>query len=239
MEDIAKRPASRKPRISSEIEGRILSGEWLPGHRIPFEHELMEQYGCARMTVSGALASLAEAGYIERRKRAGSFVRRPPVRTAVVDIPDIKAEVLGRGEVYGYELLASQTRTATADDRKRLHVPTGATVLALEARHHAAGQPFAYEDRLIPLDAVPEAREADFGVEPPGTWLLRHVPWQEAENIISARSADAKIAVQLSIAEGTACLVIDRTTWRGKSTLTSVRLWHPGESQRLVARFTP
>ncbi|HSP25785.1 MAG TPA: histidine utilization repressor [Saliniramus sp.] len=239
MDDIVKRPASLRARIRADIESRILSGEWLPGYRIPFEHELMEQYGCARMTVSGALASLAEAGFIERRRRAGSFVRRPPARTAVVEIPDIKAEVLGRGEVYGYELLVSQTRKATVGDRKRLHVPAGATVLALQARHHAAGQPFAYEDRLIPLDAVPEAREAEFGVEPPGTWLLRHVPWQEAENIISARSADAEIAAQLAIAEGTACLVIDRTTWRSKRTLTSVRLWHPGERQRLVARFTP
>jgi GntR family transcriptional regulator, histidine utilization repressor len=239
MDDIVKRPASLKARIRADIESRILSGEWLPGHRIPFEHELMEQYGCARMTVSGALASLAEAGLIERRRRAGSFVCRPPARTAVLEIPDIKADVLGRGEVYGYELLAARIRKATVSDRKRLHVQAGATVLALEARHHAAGQPFAYEDRLIPLDAVPEAREADFGVEPPGTWLLRHVPWQEAENIISARSAEAEIAAQLSIEEGTACLVIDRTTWRAERTLTSVRLWHPGESQRLVARFTP
>ena len=29
-------------RILGDIEGRILSGEWAPGHRIPFEHELTQ-----------------------------------------------------------------------------------------------------------------------------------------------------------------------------------------------------
>jgi GntR family histidine utilization transcriptional repressor len=37
-------------RIESDIERRILSGEWRPGHRLPTESELMAVYGCARMT---------------------------------------------------------------------------------------------------------------------------------------------------------------------------------------------
>ena len=49
-------------RIRSDIAERILSGEWSPGFRIPFEHELMEEYGCSRMTVNKALAPLAERG---------------------------------------------------------------------------------------------------------------------------------------------------------------------------------
>ena len=64
-------------RIRADIEKRILTGEWPPGHRIPFEHELMARYGCSRMTVNKALSELAQADLIERRRRAGSFVRRP------------------------------------------------------------------------------------------------------------------------------------------------------------------
>ena len=51
-----------------------MSGEWAPGHRIPFEHELATEYGCSRMTVNKALSQLARAGLIERRRRSGSFV---------------------------------------------------------------------------------------------------------------------------------------------------------------------
>jgi GntR family transcriptional regulator, histidine utilization repressor len=71
-------------RIRHDIEQHILTGNWPPGYRIPFEHELMAEYDCARMTVSKALVALAESGMIERRRRAGSFVRRPQNQSAVL-----------------------------------------------------------------------------------------------------------------------------------------------------------
>jgi DNA-binding GntR family transcriptional regulator len=79
--DRDKFQATDKPtlykQIRLDIERRILTGEWPPGHRIPFEHQLMTRYGCSRMTVSKALTELAQADLIERRRRAGTFVRRP------------------------------------------------------------------------------------------------------------------------------------------------------------------
>ena len=75
--DRDKRQAADKPtlykQIRFDIERRILTGEWPPGHRIPFEHQLMTRYGCSRMTVSKALSELVQADLIERRGvRAGS-----------------------------------------------------------------------------------------------------------------------------------------------------------------------
>jgi GntR family histidine utilization transcriptional repressor len=46
------RPAGLERRIRADLEERIRSGAWPPGHRIPTEAELMARYGCARMTVS-------------------------------------------------------------------------------------------------------------------------------------------------------------------------------------------
>ena len=57
-------------RIRTDISARILSGAWPPGFRIPFEHELMAEYGCSRMTVNKALAPLAESGLIVQIGRA-------------------------------------------------------------------------------------------------------------------------------------------------------------------------
>jgi GntR family histidine utilization transcriptional repressor len=37
----------------------------------------MARYRCSRMTVSKALSELAQADLIERRRKAGTFVRRP------------------------------------------------------------------------------------------------------------------------------------------------------------------
>jgi GntR family histidine utilization transcriptional repressor len=226
-------------RIRSDIEGRILSGEWPPGHRVPFEHELMESYSCSRMTVNKVLSGLAAAGLVERRRRAGSFVSRPKVHSAVLQIPDLKAEVENRGERYGYKLLERHKRAATRQDKARLEVDLRTPVLALQCLHEADKQPFALEDRLLNLAAVPEALQQDFSIVAPSVWLVDHVPWTEAEHRISACNADKPLAATLKIDEGTACLVIERRTWRNGEPITAVRLTHPGPLYDLTARFTP
>jgi GntR family transcriptional regulator, histidine utilization repressor len=224
-------------KIRHDIERRILNGEWPPGHRIPFEHQLMARYGCSRMTVNKALSELAQADLIERRRRAGTFVRRPQHLSAVLQIADIRAEISALGRSYGYELIHCARRAANASDRARLGVKKAGRVIAIACRHSADNVPFAVEDRLIDLETVPEAATADFVTEPPGSWLLHHVPWTEAEHTISAVVADDSTAAALDIAIGAPCLVIDRHTWRSARTVTAVRLLYPGESHRLVARF--
>jgi len=232
----AEKPTLYK-QIRSDIERRILTGEWPPGHRIPFEHQLMTRYGCSRMTVNKALSELAQADLIERRRRAGTFVRRPQHLSAVLQIADIRAEISALGRSYGYELIHATRRTANSADRTRLGVRKTGKVIAIACRHSADNVPFAVEDRLIDLETVPEAATADFAVDPPGSWLLHHVPWTEAEHTISAVVADAPTAAALAITIGAPCLVIDRHTWRSARTLTAVRLIYPGESHKLVARF--
>jgi GntR family histidine utilization transcriptional repressor len=226
-------------RIRAEIEDRILTGAWKPGHRIPYEHELTARFGCARMTVNKAIASLVDAGLIVRRRRVGSFVAQPRIHSAVLDIPDIQAEVTARGAAYGLKLLSHRRRKPVNSRPDELKLAGGGDLLAVRCLHLADGQPFALEDRQISLAAVPEAERADFSVSPPGTWLLDHVPWTEAEHRIAAINADAEMAALLAIAQGTACLSLERRTWRGDRHITHVTQLFPGESYDLIARFTP
>src|SRR6202166_110957 len=102
-------------RIRGDIEARITSGDWPPGHRVPFEHELMQTYSCSRMTVNKVISALAEAGLVVRRRRAGSFVSRPRAQAAILQIPDLKGEVEKRGERYNYRLVDLRKRVAAAD----------------------------------------------------------------------------------------------------------------------------
>jgi GntR family histidine utilization transcriptional repressor len=226
-------------RIRADIERRILSGEWRPGDRIPFEHELMEQYQCARMTVNKALASLAEAGLIVRRRRAGSFVAHPRIQSVVLEIPDIQAEITARGEQYGLELLARRKRKPVNTRPEEKVLAGKGDLLALRCLHLANGRPFALEDRLISLVAVPEAQNVDFARESPGTWLLGHVPWTQAEHRITAVNADADTAQTLDIEVRAACLALERHTWRASEHITHVRQIFPGTHYDLIARFAP
>jgi GntR family histidine utilization transcriptional repressor len=224
-------------RIRSEIEAAILSGTLAPGARLPVEHALMVDYGCSRMTVSKALSALVAAGLIERRKRAGSFVARPRVHAMVLDVPDLAAEVAARGETYRYELLRHRSR-APVDVEERSLAGTG-QLLELDGLHFADGLPLALEHRLVSLAATPAMGEADFSQEAPGSWLLRHVPWTEAETRIAAVAANERTARLLGLDPGAACLSIERRTWRGAEHITSVRQLFVGSAYDLVARFGP
>jgi GntR family histidine utilization transcriptional repressor len=226
-------------RIRADIESRILTGAWRPGHRIPFEHELMTRYGCARMTVNKALASLAAAGLIVRRRRAGSFVAEPRAQSAVLEIPDIRADVTARGQAYSLKLLSRRRRKPLVRHADEQKLAADGELLALRCLHLANGKPYALEDRLISLATVPEANEVDFSVEPPGSWLLSHVPWTEAEHRITAINADEGTAAALDVAPNSACLTLERRTWRGDSHITHVRQIFPGTGFDLVARFAP
>ena len=236
MTDIA---ATLHQRIRGEIEDLIRSGAWAPGRKVPSEAELMARFGCSRMTVNKAMSALAEAGLIVRRRRAGSFVARPRVHSTVLDIPDIQAEIVARGETYVFRMLEQHRRKPKGGDTDEVELAAGGELLALRGLHVAGGRPFALEDRLISLAAVPEAARADFVAEPPGAWLLHHVPWTEAENRISAIGAEAAVADLLALDVGTALLAVERRTWRAGEPVTWVRQLFPGEVYDLVARFGP
>lgn len=221
-------------RIRADLEHRIRSGELRPGARIPFEHELVARYGCARATVGKALASLARAGLIERRRKAGSFVAHPHSEAAVLDIPDIGAAVAARGGGYRFELVARAEERSDAPP-----FTPGTQTLRIEGVHHAIDGPFAHELRWISLVAVPGARAEAFENIAPGLWLLDHVPWSEAEHRISAIAAAGDVAARLQLPRGTPCLRLARTTWRNGEPVTHVRQTFPGDRYDLVARFTP
>jgi GntR family histidine utilization transcriptional repressor len=226
-------------RIRGQIEDLIRSGAWAPGRKVPSEAELMAQFDCSRMTVNKAMSALAEEGLIVRRRRAGSFVARPRVHSTVLDIPDIQAQIVARGETYRFDLLELKRRKAKAGDAEEIALAAGGELLALRGLHVAGDRPFALEDRLVSLAAVPQAADLDFAEESPGAWLLHHVPWTEAENRISAVGADGATAGLMALDAGTALLAVERRTWRAGEPITWVRQLFPGEAYDLVARFGP
>lgn len=226
-------------RIRSDFERRILGGELAPGDRLPVEHELMQHYGCSRMTVNKALSGLVSAGLIDRRKRAGTFVARPRVHSMVLDVPDIAAQVEERGQVYAYRPLKRCLRRPAGDDADEALLAGDGSLVQLDGLHLADGVPLGIEFRLVSAAAVPAIVDADLEAVPPGTWLLRHVPWTEAETRISAVPTLGEEAERLQVPAGTPCLCVERRTWRGPERITYVRQIFPGDAYDMVARFGP
>ncbi|MBB4010610.1 histidine utilization repressor [Allorhizobium taibaishanense] len=226
-------------RILEDIEDNILSGRWPPGHKIPSEQVLAEDYGCSRMTVNKVVTQLARAGLVLRRRKTGSIVMPQNSQSAILEIYDIRDEVEALDLAYRHDILARTARAASKTELSALGLPPRRKLLAVTCLHYAGDRPFCLEERLINLSIVPEAAEADFADLAPGPWLLDHVPWNAAEHRIAAEAASPTAANLLHIAPEVPVLVVERQTWRLDETVTQVRLTYPGGQHALTARFTP
>jgi GntR family histidine utilization transcriptional repressor len=221
-------------RIRSDIETKILQGQLKPGDRLPVERDLMSEYNCSRMTVNKAISRLAATGFVERRRKAGSFVARPRAHAMVLDIPDLARVVRERGQAYRFRMIHREICDVS---KAQSVLDADGDILWVLGVHMANDVPFAYENRTVNLSAVPEIGSAIFDPEGPGTWLLENVPWTEAETEISATGADEEQSLSLGVELNTPCLRISRRTWRGGEHITAVQQFFPGDSYSLVARF--
>lgn len=71
-------PESDEPiyrQISAQLGDAIARGEWAPGERLPAIRTLAVQLGLHRDTIAIAYEQLANAGWVEARVGAGTFVR--------------------------------------------------------------------------------------------------------------------------------------------------------------------
>ncbi|MFQ5567789.1 MAG: UTRA domain-containing protein [Paracoccaceae bacterium] len=225
--------------VKAVILGRIRSGELAPGDTVPGEAALAGEFGCARVTVNRALRELAEAGVVERRRRAGTRVLDPTPRDAAVEVPSVRAEIEATGAEYRYELLARRIAAPPGEVRAALGLGPRARALHLRCRHWAGTAVHQVEERWINLDVVPAARAADFTASGPNDWLIRAMPLSRVEHVFSAANADAAEAELLGLAPGDAVFVVERRTWIDGNSITRARLVHPGVTHRLVARTQP
>lgn len=231
--------ATLHSKILADIEGRIVSGEWSPGYRLPFEIDFAAKYGCSRMTMNKVMAQLVRSGLIERRKKSGTFVAQPKAQSAVLDIHDIKDEVQSLKLEYSYSLVSLKRRSASPEDMLRLGLPASSRIVDITCLHFAGDTPFCLEERLINLRSVPQAADFDFKTVAPGPFLLAQVPWTAAQHRIQAVSVGKKEAKLLALDPEQACLVIERQTWGPEGTVTNVRLTYPGNRHILTAQFKP
>jgi GntR family transcriptional regulator, histidine utilization repressor len=220
--------------IRAEVLRRIRARDWLPGGLIPGEEALAQEFGVARATVNRALRDLAEAGVIERKKRAGTRVAELPVRRARLEIPVIRLDVLGRGLAYDFKLLADRMIPAPVPVTARLGLPEGATMRYLETLHLANGRPFVFETRWLNPACLPSP-PPDFTTVSVNEWLVTHVSLVSGDIAFLAEGAGAREAEVMGLAPGTALLVAERTTHGTEGAITFVRLAHaPGHRVQMT-----
>ena len=101
--------------ILTQLQMKIISGEWSEGFKMPTEMELCNQFGVSRVTIRRALEELVANGYITRTRGRGSFVLFNR------ELVDLSYSQVQDGAIKGrYKILLKEKLFATVTDRQQL-----------------------------------------------------------------------------------------------------------------------
>jgi|YelNatPaOPRAMG01_1025707.scaffolds.fasta_scaffold54705_1 DNA-binding LacI/PurR family transcriptional regulator len=92
--------STKHARIYNDLMQSLKEGHFLEGDRIPTEHELANQYGVSRPTVTKALNRLKKEGLITRKIGSGSFVSSRRNQTNQHKLLGLVIPSLGKGEIF-------------------------------------------------------------------------------------------------------------------------------------------
>ena len=224
-------------QVKEFISRKIQDGTWPAGHRLPSEHELVAQFGVARMTVNRALRELVEQGRITRVAGVGSFVAEDKPQSTLLQIANIASEIRERGHDYRCEMLAVERLAASPDVAVWLDLQAGESVFHSVCLHRENGLPVQLEDRYVNPRMAPDFIRQDFTTSLPSEYLVKHVPFDQIEHVVDAILPTPEQAELLQMPATQPCLMLTRRTWAGGTPVTLVRCLHPGTRYRLGSRF--
>lgn len=219
--------------VRDEVKRRIEARIWPQGSLLPTETQLAEEFNCARATVNRALRELAEQGFVERKRKSGTRVKKEPRKQAKLEISLARQTIENQNATYRYALVERNLGQIPGWLSSQLAVDPDARILHVICMHYADNRPFQLEERWINISTVPEVEHADLSKSGPHEWLLHAAPFTEAEIAFCAISADARLAEFMGTTSGTSLIQIERTTWKDGDPMTFARLTHtPGFSIR-------
>src|SRR6185369_13241617 len=196
--------------VKTSIQQRIADGGWEPGVRLPSERELVQEFGCARMTVHRALRELEEEGLIERRQGSGSYVAELHPISNLLQVRDIHEEIRERGHVHTTRVCSVAREKADARTAAAMRLPRGSVVIHVQLVHLESGVPIQLEDRHVNPALAPDLMARDFTQVTPSFVLFEHAPLTEAEQVIEAVLATPEQASLLEVDTGSALLMVSR-----------------------------
>ncbi len=108
---VSSRSMAGEPKhreISRQLRSEISQGRYGPRGRLPSEAQLMDRFQVSRPTVARALRDLQEAGLIERRAGAGTFVRSDAPDGAMAGTRQLGLLIPGLGSTEIFEVICGE-----------------------------------------------------------------------------------------------------------------------------------
>ena len=193
-----KSPLHKK--IEHDILSKIKSGEYVENEKIPTEMELSNSYGVSRPTVRQAIQSLVNEGYLERRKKRGTIVKKSKIKQEFTRyIKSFDTDISMKGIFTKTKVLNFTKTTAIQDVADNLNLNEGDPVYKLTRLRFAEEKPVVLVISFIPYRLVPNLDKIDFS---------KHSLYETFKEMgFPLHSASRKL--EITTADETICYLLD------------------------------
>lgn len=204
---------ARYRQLSRHIAQLITSGELAPEDQLPSEREFADISGVSRVTVRKAIGELADAGLIEQRQGAGSFVRSQGERfeQSLSSLVSFTENLEARGIRSASQTLLKGVYRPTPTETTILGLTPVQRVARIHRLRSGDGVPMALEHSSLPDDILPNPDKIKVSLYE--VLRARGLAPTRAIQRVSAINATARISEHLKLPEGTAVLQIERTAY--------------------------
>ncbi|MBL1229679.1 GntR family transcriptional regulator [Enterococcus sp. BWB1-3] len=153
-------------KIQQDLLDKIKSGEYAENETIPTEMELADIYSVSRPTVRQAVQSLVNDGYLEKRKKRGTVVKKPKIQQEFTHvIESFDSEMNRKGILPKTKILKFTCVKANEEVAEKLNLKLGDAVYKLIRLRYAEEKPVVLVTSYIPCHLFPELQKIDFTSE--------------------------------------------------------------------------
>ncbi|MDN6733292.1 MAG: GntR family transcriptional regulator [Tetragenococcus koreensis] len=191
-------------KIRMDLLEKIQAGVYQENDIIPTELELSETYDVSRPTVRQAVQALVNEGYLERRKKRGTIVKKPKIKQEFTHvIESFDSEMNRKGISSKTNVLNFSVENANEEVAENLDIEINVEVYKLVRLRYAAEDPIVVVTTYIPKEMFPKLEDVEFE-----TQLLYNVfkeysyPIQSVSRKLEVLKADETTSDLLNIEEG-------------------------------------
>ena len=232
LQSMKRKAVPLHAEVAEVLRHQIMSGDLLPGARLPALRELTEELGVARMTVVQAMNTLEDEGLIEKHSGRGTFVRK-------VQIPD-RVSLRMRAEISEIHAMVDQLKVSVRRGEATIEKSEDGRYFRCMRRIHArGGKPFCLAD--IRLDDQVYERAPDRFRQEIVVAVLRDldVDIANARQQVTIAYADFDLAKALGIKVNSAVFKVLREFFDEKGVLIySAKLLYPCDMLEFEIEFS-
>ncbi|MBN1180445.1 MAG: GntR family transcriptional regulator [Anaerolineae bacterium] len=144
------------------LRRQIAAGMFRPGHRLPSEAQLCEQYGVSPMTVRRVINILVEQGAVVAEQGRGTFVKPIELGTAAFHLDELQR--LFQGEETTVKLLEARIVSASERTARKLLLEVGQRTVFIRRLISHDESPVLYHREHVIYDPTRPIVEAEMEV---------------------------------------------------------------------------